>query len=188
MGFIADDLAAWLAGLLADAGRRKVAALVFGTDQQRALRQAVTDAIQLTARELCPEDDQRAKHLAMVLNQVSAEPIPGVPLGEKGTGLEALRAAIVRHLAVLEDVALTGTGQSSADLLGVPGGVMAEKLTNHLLREIIIRGSQGGPLVPLAAQLNDDMTHLQGQQLEGMVSEALELLVVLMTRVHRRCR
>ena len=177
MGFIADDLGAWLVGLLADAGRRKVAALVFGTDQQRALHQAVTDAIQLTAGELYPEDDQRAEHLAMVLNEVSAEPIPSVPPGGKGTVLEALRAAVVTHLAVLDDVDLTGTGQSSADLLGVPGRVMAEKLTNHLLRVIMIRGSQGGPRVPLVAQLNDDMTHLQSQRLEGMVSEALELLV-----------
>ena len=38
--FVADDLAAWLVGLLADAGRKKLTTLVLGTDQERALRQA----------------------------------------------------------------------------------------------------------------------------------------------------
>ena len=44
----------------------------------------------------------------------------------------------------------TGTGQSSADVLGVPGTVLADWLTGHLVREIIVRGSGGGPLAPLA--------------------------------------
>ena len=86
--------------------------------------------------------------------------------------LEALQAGIAGQLAVLDDASLTGTGQSSADVLGVPGTVVAEKLTGHLLREIVVRGSRGGPLFPLASQLNDDVTHLQGQRLEGMTRPA----------------
>ena len=66
---------------------------------------------------------------------------------------------------------LTGTGQSSAELLGVPGGVLAETLAGHLVREIMVRGSRGGPLAPLADQLNHDVTHLQGQRLEGMLAQ-----------------
>jgi hypothetical protein len=50
--FVADDLAAWLIGLLADAGRKKLTALVFGTDQERALRSAATAAVWLTAEEM----------------------------------------------------------------------------------------------------------------------------------------
>ena len=46
MVFVADDLAAWLVGLLADAGRRRLIVWVLGTDQERALRQAATAAIQ----------------------------------------------------------------------------------------------------------------------------------------------
>ena len=42
-------------------------------------------------------------------------------------------------------------------------------MTGHLLREIITRGSRGGPLFPLASQLNDDVTHLQGQRIEDML-------------------
>jgi hypothetical protein len=49
-----DDLAAWLAGGLADAGRKKLAALVLGTGQERALRAVATAAVQRTAAELCP--------------------------------------------------------------------------------------------------------------------------------------
>jgi hypothetical protein len=39
--FVADDLGAWLVGLLADAGRRKLVAFVLGDEQERALRHAV---------------------------------------------------------------------------------------------------------------------------------------------------
>jgi hypothetical protein len=42
--------------------------------------------------------------------------------------------------------------------------VLAEKLTGYLVREIMFRGSGGGPLTPLAEQLNHDLTHLQGQR------------------------
>jgi hypothetical protein len=49
MVFAADDRGAWLAGLLADAGRKKLTTLVLGSEQERALRQAATAAIQLTA-------------------------------------------------------------------------------------------------------------------------------------------
>jgi len=34
--FVADDLAAWLIGVLADAGRKKLTRLVLGSDQERA--------------------------------------------------------------------------------------------------------------------------------------------------------
>jgi hypothetical protein len=43
--FVADDLGAWLIGLLADAGRKKLTALILGSDQERALRQAAADAL-----------------------------------------------------------------------------------------------------------------------------------------------
>jgi hypothetical protein len=67
--FVADDLAAWLIGLLADAGRKKLTALVLGTGQERALRQAATTAVQLTAAQLGAEGN-RADQLAMVISQV----------------------------------------------------------------------------------------------------------------------
>jgi hypothetical protein len=44
--FVADDLGAWLVGLLADAGRKKLTALVLGGDQERALRKAAVAAVQ----------------------------------------------------------------------------------------------------------------------------------------------
>jgi hypothetical protein len=35
------------------------------------------------------------------------------------------------------------------------------------MREIMLRGSRGGPLTPLADQLNHDLTHLQVQRVEA---------------------
>ena len=86
--------------------------------------------------------------------------MPDAPLSGSVTLLEGLQAGITRQLAVLDDPDVTGTGQSSADVLGVPGTVLAEKLTDHLVREITRRGAGGEPLTPLADQLNHDMTHI----------------------------
>ena len=61
----------------------------------------------------------------------------------------------------------------------MPGGVLAETLAGHLVHEITVRGAQGGPLTPLADQLNHDMTHLQGQRLEGMLAQVIGLVTAL---------
>ena len=49
--------------------------------------------------------------------------------------------------------------------------MVAAKLTGYLLREIVVRGSRGGPLVPLASQLNGDVTQLQGQRIEAVLGQ-----------------
>ncbi len=181
--FVADDLAAWLVGLLADTGRKKLAGLLRGTEQERALRAAGAVAVQLTAGELCSGDAEQAEHLALIISQVFGVPVPTVPLAGNATVLEALQTGIAKQLAVLDDASMTGTDRSSAEVLGMAGAVVAQKLTGHLVREIVVRGSQGGPLFPLASQLNDDVTHLQGERIEaaldqlaGEVREALARL------------
>ena len=177
MVFVVDDLAAWLVGLLADAGRKKLTTLVLGDAQERALRQAAIAAVQDTADELSPSDGQRAGQIAMVISEVFRAPMPDAPLAGAATLVEGLQAGIAGQLAVLDDAGLTGTGQSSAEVLGVPGTVLADRLTGHLVREIMLRGSRGGPLTPLADQLNHDLTHLQvrrvevqGQRVESMLA------------------
>ena len=115
----------------------------------------------------------------MVVSEVFREPTPDAALAGQATLLEALQAGIAEKLAVLDDAALTGTGQSSAEVLGVPGGVLAETLAGHLVREIMLRGSRGGPLAPLADQLNHDVTHLQGQRLEGMLAQLADQVIAL---------
>ena len=104
-----------------------------------------------------------------MVSQVFGEPLPAVPQAGEATLLEILQAGIARQLAVLDDAGITGTGQSSADLLGLSVSVLAERLASHLVREIVFRGSRGGPLTPLADQLNQDRTHLQGQRIEDKV-------------------
>lgn len=171
MVFIADDFAAWLVGLLADAGHKKLTSLILGSDQERALRSAATAAVRRTADELRPTDAQQADQLAMVISEVFNTLETAVPLADDVTVLEALQASIAGQLAVLDDVDLTSTGQSSADVLEVPAGLLAQELTRHLRREIITRGAGGGPLFPLASQLNDDVTHLQGQRIETVLGQ-----------------
>jgi hypothetical protein len=177
--FVADDLGAWLIGLLADAGRKRLTSLVFGSDQERALRKVASAAVQETAVELSSSDEQ-AGHFAMVISEIFREPMPHPALGEPMTMLEGLQAGIARQLTVLDDASQTGTGQSSAEILGVPGAVLAEKLTGYLVQTIMVRGSEGGPLAPLADQLNHDLTRLQGQRIEGMLAQ----LVTVVTTAH----
>ena len=42
MPFVVDDLLAWLVGLLADEGRKKMTTWIFGDEQTRALRPAAS--------------------------------------------------------------------------------------------------------------------------------------------------
>jgi hypothetical protein len=122
--FVADALGGWLVGQLADAGRKKLTELVLGSEQERALRQAATDAIQATARQCrpglaTPDDPQGADHLARVIDQVFQQtPTPAESLAGPVMLLEGLQAGIAGQLAVLDDAGLTGTGRSSADVLG----------------------------------------------------------------------
>jgi hypothetical protein len=184
--FVADDLAAWLVGFLADAGRKKLTTLTLGTDQERALRAAATAAVQLTAEELRPGNDAQTEQVALVISQVFSRLMPSEPLVRHRTILEALQAGIAEQLAPLNDASLTGTGQSSLEVLEVSAPVLAEKLTSHLLRDIVSRGVRGGPLFPLASQLNDDVTHLQGERLEEMVGRLASDLRTALVRLERQ--
>jgi hypothetical protein len=169
---VADGFAAWVIAVLADAARKNLTALVLGTEQGRALGQAATAAVAATAAHLYPHDTQRADELGMAVTQVFSGPVPLNLVGGQPTILQGLGTGIAAKLAVLDDTTLTGTGQSSAQVLGIPGTVIAQVLTVRLLRETTIRGAGGGSLFPLASQLNDDATHLQGQRLEGMLGLA----------------
>jgi hypothetical protein len=179
------DLGAWVIALLAESGRKTLTTLAFGTEQERALRSVATAAIELTAREIHPADQERAEQLALVIGQVFNKPVSYELelLSEHTTMLDALQTGIGGQLAVLDDATLTDQHQSSAEVLGVPGTVLAKTLITYLVREIITRASRGGPLAPLAAQMNHDETHLQVQQthdalrqIGAAVQEALQRL------------
>ncbi len=121
MVFVADDLAAGLIGVLADAGRKKLTRLVLGSDQERALQRAAAAAIEATAAELDPSGGDRAGQLAMVVSEVFRDPAPDARVAGRATLLEAVQAGIAERLAVLDDAAVTGTGQSSGRGAGPAG-------------------------------------------------------------------
>jgi hypothetical protein len=179
VAFVADDLGAWLVGVIADAGRKKLVEFVVGTEQERALRQVATAAVELTAQDLRPEGGQRAEDLARVISQVFNTPLPEMAVSNERTLLEGLQSGVAAQLAPLSDSELTGIGVSSADLLEVPTGVIADKLTEYLLREIVGRGVRGGPLEPLSNRFNHDRTYLQGLRIEGELLKVLDLLTRL---------
>jgi hypothetical protein len=183
MAFVADDLAAWLIALMADGVRRRLTTLVLGDELDRALGSAAKAAIGQTAADLCPDDTEQAEQVAAVINEVFRTPVSDALLARPTTMLRAIEAGITNQLAVLDDASLTGTGVSSADVLGIPAGELADKLTDHLVQQIALRATRGGALEPLAAQLNHDRTHLQGQEIYDALlhirSEILEAIAPL---------
>jgi hypothetical protein len=180
--FVVDDLLGWLVGLVADAGRKKLVTLVWGTDQERALRKAAGAAVEATAAQLAPSAGQ-VDQLATVVGE-AFRGRRGVALAEQGTLLEALQAGVAARLAVLDDSDATGTRRPSLELLEVEAGVLAQTLAGRLVHEITVRGAQGGPLMPLANQLNHDMTYLQGQRLEGMLAQVIDQVSALAQAGH----
>lgn len=179
MTFVADDLGAWLVGVIADAGRKKLVEFVVGTEQERALRHVATAAVELTAQDLRSASGQSTEDVARVINQVFDTPLPETVMSSKRTLLEGLQSGVAAQLAPLSDPELTGIGVSSAELLEVPTEVIADKLTEHLLRQIVGRGGRGGPLEPLSNRLNHDRTYLQGLRIEGELLKVLNLLTRL---------
>ena len=176
MVFVADDLAAWLIFVLAEGGRKKLTSLIFGDDPERALRPTATAAVQLAAEELCLGDVARGEELAIMVGPLFKTPAPRAPLGEQATMLEALQAAIDEQLKVLDDPGLAATVKSLTGMRDVSATIVAQKLSGHLVTEIMARGFRGGPLAPLANQLNHDRTYLQGLRIEGNLAEVLKRL------------
>ena len=185
MPWVADDLGAWLVAVLADAGRKKLTAFILGTDQERALREASAVAVRGVAQGVFPMNAAHADNLARVISHVFGEPTPPAPLDPATTLLSELCARIDSQLAVLDDAERTGTGRSSASYLGVSGADLAERLSARLTAEILRAGAAGGPLAPLADQLNHDITHLQGQQIGRELERLTALLADGTTGGHR---
>ena len=121
MPFVADYLGAWLVGLLTDAGRKKLTALVLGSDQDRALRQAASAAVWVTAEETSAPGSEQAQDRAMVISQVFGEPVPDAPPAGPATLLQELRAGIAAQLAVLDDADPDGRGEIVGRGPGSPG-------------------------------------------------------------------
>ena len=125
MTFVANAFGQWLVEQFADAGRKKLTELILGSEQERALCRAADAAVWATAVEMSPSGGESAGQVAMVISEVFRDPVPAAPPGGPAMLLEALQARIAGQLTVLDDAGLTGTGQSSAYVLGVPGAVLA---------------------------------------------------------------
>jgi hypothetical protein len=197
MVFVAEAFSGWLAAQFADVARRQLGEWLVGSDQQRALGQAATAAIQATSKQLRPaplttDDVDGAEHLERVIDEVFQQPpTPAESLAEHPTLLEGLQAGVAARLAPLGDADVTGTPHSSAEILGVSVRSLTDLLTARLLQEILARGSSGGPLAPLADQLNHDLTHLQGQQHNAgltRLSTDQQTMLTILQRLDQKAR
>ena len=134
---------------LADAGYRKLITRVRGSDLDVALREAAEAAAGAVAEEISLTGQKSAEQVVGQINAAfgrGKRALVPLPPGQL-TMLEALQAGIAGQLSALD------AGQPGADL-GMPVSVVADGLTGHLLREIMVRGARGGPLTALAGQLN----------------------------------
>jgi hypothetical protein len=172
MAFLADDFGAWLVAVLSDTGRKKLAQLLTGTDEQgRALRWIATSAIRATAEELRPGNPQRAEHLARVIDELFKIPTREDSSDALTTAAEALEASIGVQLAVLDDASMTGVGSTAADELEISTVELTEKIYGHLRRQILFSGSRGGTLEPLANALHHETTQSELQEIRLAVRQ-----------------
>jgi hypothetical protein len=168
---LAEAFGSWLLGQFFGAVRKRLGKGLLGSEQEQALPPVGQAAILRTAREFRPGgSEEDVQHLAAVLDQVFRPPMQTAPLEGQPTILQALEAGIAARLAVLGDAELTGTGESSAQALGLAVEQIEQALVRNVIQEIFSRGARGGPLAPLADQLNHDLTHLQGQHTAGMLA------------------
>jgi uncharacterized protein len=172
--FVTAAFASWLVEQIADAGRRRLVRLLLGTEQERALNSAADAAIDSTAQHFGHGDLDRVQEMALVIDHVFATRVPAV--GPQQTLLEALHVGIAAQFAPLDDAVLTGTSQSSAQLLEVSAAELAEELTECLVHEILIRGARGGVLAPLANQLNHDLTHIADRRVEAKLERLTQVI------------
>ena len=163
MIFVEGAFASWLLGQVANAGRKRLVESMRGTEHDRALEQAAHAAIQSTAKQWYPG---KSDELASVIDQVFRSDSL-TPQMDHATVLQGLYVGITAQLSILDDVNVTGTGKSSADLLGVSGSALATSLTSHLVQEIRGRGAIDGPLTPLASRLSDDNLLLRIESLHN---------------------
>jgi hypothetical protein len=167
--FVTGVFATWLLEQLADVGRRGLFRFIRGDKQDDALRRAADAAIKRTASDFL--QGAAAEQLAMSIDQVFGSDVPDRTVGKYPTILETLRVEVTTRVAVLGDPDLTGIGASSADLFGVSSTAVGQHLVSHLIAEIKKRGSRGGPLKPLADQLNFDESREQVGRVDSKLTE-----------------
>src|SRR6185437_9104150 len=176
MDFVSSALATWLLEQLADAARGRLATFFLGDEQERALQSAATTAVRLTAIDFFPHDEVQAAQLALIIDQVFTDSVHGTTMAPSDTLLEVLQSGIAAKVAPLGDPDLTELGLSSLDLVGVKLEPLAGTLATHMVRQIVIRGARGGPLMPLAVQLGQDATHLQGRRIERRLEQLIHII------------
>ena len=173
--FVVDDLVAWLVGALADEGLKQLTNLTFGEPLDRALSASIRRAVGTTTTELCLDDSERADDLGDLINKRFKKRKPDLPLGDHETVLEALRASVASQL--------TSLSGNHGEILGVSVAILADKLPEQLIKEIMLTGIRGGPLEPLANRLNQDRIYLQGKRAEAMLARLEQALAEAIARL-----
>ena len=155
---IPGDFASWSVAKLADAISVRLVRFVLGPEQERALRQAAKLAVQAVSRDMWPDDAGRAAELEAVINHLFERPVPAVPMAGYPGLIAAIQAGIWDQLEPLGNADLTEQGVSSADVLGIPLRELASRLFWRLRENILGDGLLGGPLKPVADQINHEET------------------------------
>jgi len=101
MDFVSGAFATWLLEQLADVARGRLVTFLLGDEQERALQSAATTAIQLTASDFFPGNEAQAAQLALIIDQVFTDPVPGTLMAPSDTLLEVLQTGIAAELAVV---------------------------------------------------------------------------------------
>lgn len=140
MVVLAQAFGSWLVGQFFDAAHRRPGEQLVGSEQDRALPAAGQADVARTARELRPNgSDEDVEHGGGAGSGLSSA--PACRAAQEAAHVPS--RAGNRHaaqLALLGDATLTGTGQSSAEALGLSVQRITETLVRNIIEEILARG------------------------------------------------
>jgi Effector-associated domain 2 len=145
-------LVAWLVGLIGDSSLRGARKLALG----RPERQALLAALQITWSALLKDIPPDARSpLTAALGECFSDP-PAARLDGRMSVKDALIQGVEAQIRPLADPAVTSSGHSYFEELGIDGAQFQAALPDVLVRSIQ-QAAPGYPaLQPLAAQLNAD--------------------------------
>lgn len=161
-------LVAWLVAFLGDVTVDGVRRGVLGTPEHRALTMAMRLAVDASLSNV---PVQSREPLAAALRERFVEP-PAVMLDGKTRVRTGILRAIQAQIAPLSDPALTLTGQSFFEELGVDAAQIRDELAEIVIRSIEQVGPGFPALTPLIAQLNADTIIERVDAVAEMISAA----------------
>jgi len=167
---------AWLVALLGDHAVGGLTRVLLGSPERRRFATAITAAMRVTVASVIQGAPPAARDvLATALTERFTEP-PARVLDGRTRVRTALIAAIQDQISPLADPALTNSGRSFLQEIGVDAILLRDNLADVAIRSIEQVGPEFPALTPLVTQLNADGIIELGEAIAAKVDDILVVI------------